>query len=91
MSNNCAYLVILISSHCNEIRFRENISPEGTVREFENIVGPHNVKSRLIFVHGVKYGLQKIQSQKKGKKVTPLLMLYLQNISLHLIFLMLLI
>lgn len=67
-SNNCAYLVILISSHGNEIRFRENISPEGAVREFENIVGPHNVKSRLIFVHRVKYGLQQTQSQQKKRK-----------------------
>lgn len=58
MSNDCAYLVILISSHSNEIRFRKNVRPEGAVREFENIVGPHDVKSRLIFVHRVKYGLQ---------------------------------
>lgn len=58
---NCAYLVVLIRSHGNEIRFRENISSEGAVREFENIVGPHNVKSRLIFVHRVKYGLQNTQ------------------------------
>lgn len=58
LGNNCAYLVILISGHSNEIRFRKNISPEGTVREFENIVGPHNVKPGLIFVHRVKNGLQ---------------------------------
>lgn len=68
MSNDCAYLVILISSHGNEIRFGENISPEGTVRELENIVGPHNVKPRLIFVHGVKYGLQRTQSEKKKER-----------------------
>lgn len=69
MSNICAYLVILIRSHGNEIRFRENISPEGTVREFENIVGPHNVKPRLIFVHRVKYSLQQtITKKRRGKK-----------------------
>lgn len=64
LGNNCAYLVILISGHSNEIRFRKNISPEGTVREFENIVGPHNVKPGLIFVHRVKNGLQHTHSHK---------------------------
>lgn len=52
-----AYLVILIRGHGNEIRFRENVSPEGAVREFEYVVGSHNMKARLIFVHRVKYGL----------------------------------
>lgn len=55
---NCAYLVVLIGSHGNEIRFRKNIRPEGAVRELENVVGSHDVKPRLIFVHGVEYGLQ---------------------------------
>lgn len=54
-----AYLVILIRGHGNEIRFRENVSPEGAVREFEYVVGSHNMKARLIFVHRVKYGLEK--------------------------------
>lgn len=52
-----AYLVILIRGDGNEIRFRENVSPEGAVREFEYVVGSHNMKARLIFVHRVKYGL----------------------------------
>lgn len=52
-----AYLVILIRGHGNEIRFGENVSPKGAVREFEYVVGSHNMKARLIFVHRVKYGL----------------------------------
>lgn len=67
VSDNRAYLVVLISSDGNEIRFGENISPEGTVREFENIVGPHNVKARLIFVHGVKNGLQHTTTKNKNR------------------------
>ena len=66
-SSRCAYLVVLIRSHGNEIRFRENIRPEGAVRELENVVGAHNVKPRLVFVHGVQNGLQHT-TRKEGKK-----------------------
>lgn len=59
-----AYLVVLIRGHGNEIRFRENVSPEGAVREFEYVVGSHDVKARLIFVHRVKYGLEKKTNDK---------------------------
>lgn len=59
-----AYLVVLIRGHGNEIRFRENVSPEGAVREFEYVVGSHDVKARLIFVHRVKYGLEKRQTTR---------------------------
>lgn len=68
-----AYLVILVGGHGNKIRFRENVSPEGAVREFENVVGSHNVKAWLIFVHRVKNGLQKTSEKTPSLIVAAIL------------------
>lgn len=53
-----AHLVVLIRRHGYEIRFWENVRPEGAVRQLEDVVGPHDVEAGLILVHGVEYGLQ---------------------------------
>lgn len=53
-----AHLVVLIRRHGYEIRFGENVSPEGAVRQLQDVVSPHNVEAGLILVHGVQYGLQ---------------------------------
>lgn len=51
-------LVILVGSDSNEISLREHVGSERAVWEFQYVVGSHNVKSRLVFVHGVKYRLK---------------------------------
>jgi len=53
-----AYLVVLICCHSHEIGLRENVGPERTVGEFEDIVGPDDVEAGLVLVHGVQDGLQ---------------------------------
>jgi hypothetical protein len=59
----------LIGSYSNEIRFWENVSPERAIGQFENVVGSHDVKSGLIFVHGIQDGLEqeRILDLKKDK------------------------
>lgn len=47
------HLVILVGSDRDEVRLGEHVCSERAVREFQDIVGSHNVKSRLVFVHGV--------------------------------------
>ena len=70
MKPDRAHLVILISGHGDEIRFGENVSPEGAVREFENIVGPHDVKAGLIFVHRVQNGLRTKHSDRRVNNIS---------------------
>lgn len=75
-----AHLVILIRRHSYEIRFGENVSPEGAVRQLEDVVSPHNVEAGLVLVHGVEYGLQHTvgtrtshgQPAARFKKILPL-------------------
>ena len=50
-------LFILISRHADELGLFEDIGSEGGVRQLKNVVGSHQVKPRLIFVHGVQYRL----------------------------------
>lgn len=52
------HLVILVGSNCYEVSFGENVSPERAVRKFQNVVCSHNVKPRLILVHGVQNRLR---------------------------------
>lgn len=54
-----SYLLILVGSDCDELRLWENISPEGAVRKLQYVVGSHNMKSGLVFVHGIQNGLEK--------------------------------
>lgn len=54
-----AYLVVLISCDCNEVSLRKYICPESAVREFQDVVGSHDVESWLVFVHGVQNRLRK--------------------------------
>lgn len=45
------YLFILIGSDSDELCFRENVSPEGAVWKLHYVVGSHNMKSGLVFMH----------------------------------------
>lgn len=51
------HLFILVGSHSYEFRFLENITPERGVWELEDVVGPDEMKPRLVFVHGIQYRL----------------------------------
>lgn len=51
LARGVSYLFILIGSDSNELCFREDVSPEGAVRELHYIIGSHNVESRLVFMH----------------------------------------
>lgn len=62
MKTNIGYalthLVILVCSNCNEVSFGEHIGSERAVRKFQNVVCSHNVKPRLILMHGVQNRLR---------------------------------
>ena len=45
------YLFILIRSDSDKLRLRENVSPEGAVRKLHYVVGSHNMKPGLVFMH----------------------------------------
>lgn len=51
------YLFILIGRYSDEFRLLENVTPERRIRKFQDIVGSHEVKPRLILVHRVQYRL----------------------------------
>lgn len=53
-----AYLLVLIGRHGDEFRLLENVTPERRIRKFQDIIGSHEVKPRLILVHRVQYRLQ---------------------------------
>lgn len=63
------YLFILIGSDSNELCFREDVSPEGAVRELHYIIGSHNVESRLVFMHWVQYCLKKKTDRDRKKEI----------------------
>lgn len=52
-----AYLLILIGRHGDEFRLLENITPEGRIGKFQDVIGSHEMKPRLILVHRVQYRL----------------------------------
>lgn len=52
------YLVVLVRSNSNEISLGENVGSERAVGKLQNVVGSNNVKSWLVFVHGVQNGLK---------------------------------
>lgn len=61
------YLVVLIGSDSNEFGLWKHICPESAVGKLQNIVGPHNMEPRLVFVHGVQYSLR--TKQKNGVRL----------------------
>lgn len=57
VSTKVAYLFVLIGRHGDEFRLLENVTPERRVRKFQDVIGSHEVKPRLILVHRVQYRL----------------------------------
>lgn len=57
---NIQYLVVLVGSHSNKGRLREDMGAESCVFGAEAIVLIcfDNVETRLVLVHGVQYYLQ---------------------------------
>ena len=53
-----SYLLILISRHRNELRLLEDVGSELAVGKLEDVIGSHQVKTRLVLMHGVEDGLQ---------------------------------
>lgn len=51
------YLVILVGSHGNEFRFREQVCAKCTIRQLQNIIGSDDVEPGLVLMHRVEYGL----------------------------------
>lgn len=64
VTSQTSYLIILVSCHCDEFSLGEDICPEGAVRQFQDVIRLHYMKSWLVFVHGVENCLQ----MKKLKK-----------------------
>lgn len=61
------YLVVLISSHRDEVGLGEHVRPKSAVGQLKDVVGPHDVKARLIFMHGVQDGLSNTQTESPEK------------------------
>ena len=57
-----SYLLVLVRRHGDELRLLEHVRAERAVRQLEDVVGAHQVKTRLIFMHGVENGLKEAQS-----------------------------
>lgn len=64
---DCVYLFILIGSDSDELSLGENISPKGAEWKLHYVVGSHNMKSGLVFVHGIQNCLE-IFETKRGKQ-----------------------
>ena len=47
------HLLVLVGCHSDKLRLLEDVGPEGGVGELEDVVGPHQVESRLVLVHRV--------------------------------------
>lgn len=54
-----AYLIVLISCDSDEVCLWKHVSPERAVGELQDVVGPHDMKPGLVFVHGIKNRLWK--------------------------------
>lgn len=59
------YLFILICGYGNEFGFLEHVCTERGVGQFQNVVGSYQMKTWLIFVHRIQYGL-KIYEKKES-------------------------
>lgn len=55
----CPYLVVLIGCDSDEVSLGKDVGPEGTVWKFQNVVGSHDMKPGLVFVHGVQNRLKR--------------------------------
>jgi hypothetical protein len=51
------YLFVLVGRNCDEFGLLEDVGPEGGVGQLHDVVGPHQVESRLVLVHRVQDGL----------------------------------
>lgn len=51
------YLFILICGYGNEFSFLEHVRTERGVGQLQNVVGSYQMKTWLIFVHRIQYGL----------------------------------
>lgn len=65
------HLIILVGRHSDEFGFGEQVRPKCTVWKFQDVIGSHDMKSGLVFVHGVQYSLQgrgggRRDTQQKG-------------------------
>ncbi len=47
------HLIVLVGRDSNEIRLREHVGPERAVGQLQYVVGSHDVKPGLVFVHGI--------------------------------------
>lgn len=51
------YLFILISRDGDEFRLLEDVGAKRAVGQLEDVVGSHQMKSRLVLVHRIQYRL----------------------------------
>lgn len=47
-------LFVLVGSDCDEFRFLKDISSESAVRQLQDVIGTHEVKTRLVLLHRVQ-------------------------------------
>lgn len=53
-----AYFFVLVGCNRDELGLLEDVRPKRRVRQLQDVISSHQVKSRLILVHGVQYRLQ---------------------------------
>lgn len=59
-----AYLIVLISCDSDEVSLREHVSPERAVGELQDVVGPHDMKPGLVFMHRIQDSLRMQRNRK---------------------------
>ena len=64
MEPKAIYLFILVGRDCDKLCLFEHVRPELAVRQFQNVVCPHEMKTRLVLVHGVEYRLKVYKTEK---------------------------
>lgn len=52
------YFFVLVSRHRNELGLFKHVRPERRIRQLQDIVGPHQVKPGLVFVHRIQDRLE---------------------------------
>ena len=53
-SSFSAYLFVLVGRDRDELSLLEHVGPERGVGQLQDVVGPHQVKPRLVLVHRVQ-------------------------------------
>lgn len=66
------HLLVLIGGHRDKLRLLENVTPERRVGKLQDVVGPHQVKPRLVLVHRVQYRLKQPMDRTLGQTVSAL-------------------